>query len=73
MFGLERDQQHENPEWRKTTTFRILKDRYTGNSTGEVIYFGYGKDDGQLFEREEPSDDDADGSSHGFTDRSDEY
>jgi len=73
MFGLERDQQHENPEWRKTTTFRILKDRYTGNSTGEVIYFGYGKDDGQLFEREEPSDDDADGSSHGFTDRSDDY
>jgi len=65
MFGLERNQQDERPDYRETTTFRVLKDRYTGNSTGKVLYFGYGLDTGQLYEREAPSDDDA--SAHGFT------
>lgn len=48
MFGLERDQQHDDPVVRQTTTLRILKDRYTGQSTGEVIYLGYDKDTGLL-------------------------
>lgn len=61
MFGLERDQQHEDEVWRKTTTFRVLKDRYTGNATGEVLYFGYDEATGQLYEREKPEDPDEGG------------
>lgn len=56
MFGLERDQQHEDRRWRSITTFRVLKDRYTGTSAGEVIYLGYDPDTGKLFETEAPSD-----------------
>ena len=50
MFGMERDQQHKDEAMRSITTFRILKDRYTGNSTGQVLYFGYDRDTGTLFE-----------------------
>lgn len=55
MFGMERNQQAENIDERQTTTFRILKDRYTGRSTGEVIYLGYDTDTGRLYEREAPT------------------
>ena len=54
MFGLERDQQHENEAIRFTTTFRVLKDRYTGQATGEVRYLGYEVETGRLFETTEP-------------------
>lgn len=54
MFGLERDQQHEDPAMRTITTFRVLKDRYTGQATGEVIYLGYDRECGSLFETELP-------------------
>lgn len=50
MFGLERNQQDDNIELRKVTTFRVLKDRYTGRATGEVIYLGYESDRGMLVE-----------------------
>lgn len=50
MFGLERNQQAEDPAVRGVTTFRVLKDRYTGQATGEVIPLGYSKTTGQLFE-----------------------
>lgn len=43
MFGLERDQQAEDPEDRGTT-FRILKDRNTGQATGKVIPLDYDPD-----------------------------
>lgn len=52
MFGLERDKQAEDPEQRKTTTFRILKDRYTGQSTGCVFFLKYDTDTGFLSESE---------------------
>jgi len=52
MFGLERDQQAEDPDERQTTTFRILKDRYTGRSTGKTILLGYDQETGRLFERD---------------------
>lgn len=65
MFGLERDQQHDDPRWRSITTFRCLKDRYTGRATGSVIYLGYDRDTGKLFETEPPEED---GASQGFTD-----
>lgn len=56
MFGLERDQQHENEAIRSTTTFRVLKDRYTGQATGKVVYLGYEVDTGRLFKTEKPDE-----------------
>lgn len=53
MFGLERDQQNEDPEVRSTTTFRILKDRYTGQATGHTIPLGYDTKTGRLYDKEE--------------------
>jgi len=55
MFGLERDQQAEDSVVRQTTTLRILKDRYTGQATGEVIYLGYDRDTGLLSATEAPT------------------
>lgn len=63
MFGLERNQQAEDETERQTTTFRILKDRYTGQATGQVILLGYEPSTGRLFEMEKRSDD-----SYGFED-----
>lgn len=53
MFGLERDQQAEDEEERQTTTFRILKDRYTGQSTGVTFRLRYNRETGLLVEAEE--------------------
>ncbi len=58
MFGLERNQQHDDPRWRSITTFRVLKDRNTGRAAGEVVYLGYDRDTGKLFETEPPEDGD---------------
>ena len=54
LFGLERDQQNEDEVVRQTTVLRILKDRYTGQSTGHVIYLGYDCVTGRLFETSKP-------------------
>jgi twinkle protein len=51
MFGLERNQQAEDETERTTTTFRVLKDRYTGRATGATFALGYDRDTGLLFER----------------------
>lgn len=67
MFGLERDQQADDEASRTTTTFRILKDRYTGRSTGEVFYLGYDRERGLLFETDKP---DSEAKSYGFRDES---
>lgn len=56
MFGLERDQQAEDPEVRQTTTFRVLKDRNTGQATGKCIYLGYDPETGMLFTKAAPVD-----------------
>jgi twinkle protein len=50
MFGLERDQQHDDPILRRTTTLRCLKDRFTGAATGETFYLQYDQDTGRLAE-----------------------
>jgi twinkle protein len=73
MFGLERDQQHKDPRMRSITTFRVLKDRYTGNSTGELIYFGYDRENGQLFETELPEEQDDTNADYGFTDQGGDF
>lgn len=52
MFGLERDQQAADEKHRTVTTFRILKDRYTGRATGSVIYLGFKQDTARLYELE---------------------
>ncbi|MFN4278322.1 MAG: DnaB-like helicase C-terminal domain-containing protein [Ferrovibrio sp.] len=57
MFGLERNQQDDDEKMRTITTFRILKDRYTGRATGEVFYLGYERATGILFETELPEED----------------
>lgn len=54
MFGLERDQQCEKEEFRHLTTFRILKDRYTGNGTGVTFYLQYDQETGLLSEADGP-------------------
>lgn len=53
MFGIERDQQLEDESKRHISTFRILKDRYTGRATGKSIYLGYDHVTGVLNEQEE--------------------
>lgn len=50
MFGLERDQQSEDEDERLTTTFRVLKDRYTGQATGHVFRLKYDLATGTLIE-----------------------
>lgn len=49
MFGLERNHQADDLEERQTTILRILKDRYTGQATGE-IRLSYDTDTGLLSE-----------------------
>lgn len=52
MFGLERDKQAEDPIMRQTTTFRVLKDRFTGRATAEKFGLRYDKNTGILTECE---------------------
>lgn len=54
MFGLERDQQADDPEVRSTTIFRCLKDRNTGRATGKVLYLKYDEATGLLSETAAP-------------------
>lgn len=56
MFGLERDTQHKDPERRRITTFRCVKDRYTGQANGNTFGLSYDVDTGRLFECPLPSD-----------------
>jgi twinkle protein len=63
MFGMERNQQAEDEGERQTTTFRVLKDRFTGRATGEVFYLGYNRETGMLYETDPPEA----GKAHGFT------
>jgi twinkle protein len=48
MIGLERDQQADDETERHTTTLRVLKDRYTGQATGQTILLGYDADTGRI-------------------------
>lgn len=63
MFGLERDTQHEDAAIAGCTTFRILKDRFTGRGNGKLIYLGFNDADGSLYETSAPTP------STGFTDQ----
>ena len=50
MFGLERNKQDEDERKRQTTTFRVLKDRFTGRATAEKIGLWYERNTGLLSE-----------------------
>jgi len=50
MFGMERDTQAEDLEERQTTTFRVLKDRYTGRANGLTVPLKYDVETGRLLE-----------------------
>lgn len=54
MFAIERNKQSDDP-----TTFRVLKDRYTGDSTGLTFGLAYDKSTGLLNECELASDEPA--------------
>lgn len=49
VIGLERDQQHKDPETRNTTTVRVLKNRFVG-LTGPACYLYYDKESGRMIE-----------------------
>ena len=49
VIGLERDQQHPDPEVRNTTCVRVLKNRFVG-LTGPACYLYYDKDSGRMIE-----------------------
>lgn len=66
MFGMERDQQNEDRAIATLTTFRILKDRLSGRSTGQVIHFSYDSASSRLV----PADAPPEGKQHGFKDQS---
>jgi len=53
MFAIERNKQSDDP-----TTFRVLKDRFTGDSTGLTFGLSYNTVTGLLDECDLPSDDD---------------
>lgn len=50
LFGLERNKQDPDPTKRQTTTFRVLKDRFSGRSSGEKFGILYDKTTGYLKE-----------------------
>jgi twinkle protein len=58
MIGLERDKQDPDMKRRSITTVRILKDRYTGQSTGKTSGLKYDNKTGILTECEAPADKD---------------
>ena len=57
MFALERSTQDPDPEKRKITTFRCLKDRHTGQATGATLALLYDHDTSQLTVGEFPQAD----------------
>ena len=53
MFGLERNNQHEDVEERKKTILRCLKDRFSGQATGKTFCLKYDSETGLLKEVDE--------------------
>ena len=50
IFALERNQQEADEDARSITTFRVLKDRKTGRSTGMTFHLKMERDTGRLIE-----------------------
>ena len=54
VIGMERDQQHQDEDIRNTTTVRILKNRYSGE-TGPACWLRYDKFTGRIHECANPN------------------
>ena len=54
MWGLERNTQADDPVIRSTSTFRILKDRLTGQAAGETFWLRYVPETTRMEECEAP-------------------
>lgn len=53
-FGLERNTQHTDKALRNYSTFRCVKDRYTGRANGNTLCLRFVQESGQLVECEFP-------------------
>jgi twinkle protein len=53
VIALERNQQADDEQAANTTTIRILKNRYTGD-TGVACYLHYDKDTGRMTQIDNP-------------------
>lgn len=53
VFGIERNQQDDDESMRHTSTFRVLKDRYTGRATGLTLGLKYDQTTGRLLETDD--------------------
>jgi len=56
VIGLERNQQHDDPVVRNTSTVRVLKNRFVG-LTGAACYLYYDADTGRMVETSKPEAD----------------
>lgn len=73
MLGLERDQQHDDPNLRNVTTVRILKHRPVGAATGKTIFYRYLDDTGELVELDhDPYQEENDIETHDFSGEGDD-
>jgi len=53
MLGVERNTVAEEPEERQKGLIRVIKDRFSGEATGQTIGFRYDKDTGALMESDD--------------------
>jgi twinkle protein len=60
LWGMERNQQHEDVAMQTFTILRCLKDRFTGRATGKVFGMVYDQASGMLRESDGPADSFAD-------------
>lgn len=58
VYGIERNQQDADETMRHTSTFRVLKDRYTGRATGLTFGLKYNQETGRLTETDAFGDSD---------------
>jgi twinkle protein len=56
MFGIERNTQAEDPATRNLATFRVLKDRTTGQATGKTFFLTYDPTTTRLVPSDGPSE-----------------
>lgn len=65
-FGIERNTQHPDPAMRNYSTFRCVKDRYTGRANGNTMCLHFSAETGQLTQCEFPVEDEPEGGTGGF-------
>jgi twinkle protein len=66
MWGLERDTQAADMAVRTTSTFRCIKDRLTGQSTGQTFWLRYDPLTSLQEECEAPPEPEKKGEDYGF-------